>query len=29
MRATNRAYVIGYIGVGTLWVLAFIENWGW
>lgn len=29
MKATNRAYAIGYIGVGILWILAIIENWGW
>ena len=29
MRATDRAYALGYFAVGILWVFVFIVNWGW
>lgn len=29
MRATDRAYRLGYIGVSILLIIAFIRNWGW
>lgn len=29
MRATDRAYRLGYIGVAILWIVVIIENWGW
>lgn len=29
MRATDRAYRLGYIGVSILIAIGFIMNWGW
>lgn len=29
MRATDRAYALGYFAVGILWVIVVIVNWGW
>lgn len=29
MRATDRAYRLGYIGVSILIVIGFISNWEW